>query len=90
MRKYEYLFRNIGGWLLGIIVAGNVLFEIAGLFLIGCDRNAGYAAFVALGSVIILPVIWAYRKYAGLSWVIFKNRPNNRTCTNTNKCNYWV
>lgn len=79
MRKYEYLFRNIGGWLLGIIVTGNVLFEIAGLFLIGSDRNAGYAAFVALGSVIALPLIWAYRKYAGLSlldcallWLIAK------------------
>lgn len=63
------LFRSIGCWILGIIVAGNVLFEIASLFLISSNRNAGYAAFVALGSVIILPVIWAYRKYAGLSWV---------------------
>ncbi|MBR2039659.1 MAG: hypothetical protein IJ947_04635, partial [Phascolarctobacterium sp.] len=61
------LFRSIGCWILGIIVAGNVLFEIASLFLISSNRNAGYAAFVALGSVIILPVIWAYRKYAGLS-----------------------
>ena len=63
------LFRSIGCWFLGIIVVGNVLFEIASLFLISSDRNAGYAAFVALGSVIALPVIWAYRKYAGLSWV---------------------
>ncbi len=63
------LFRNIGCWLLGIIVAGNVLFEIATLFIIGSDRNAGYAAFWAIGSIIGLFVIWAYRKYAGLSWV---------------------
>ena len=63
------LFRSIGCWILGIIVAGNVLFEIASLFLISSNRNAGYAAFVALGSVIALPVIWAYCKYAGLSWV---------------------
>ena len=63
------LFRSIGCWLLGIVVAGNVLFEIASLFLADSDRNAGYAAFWALGSIIILPVIWAYRKYAGLSWV---------------------
>lgn len=67
--KNSNLFRNIGIWILGIVVAGNVLFEITTLFLIGSDRNAGYAAFVALGSVIALPVIWAYRKYAGLSWV---------------------
>ena len=63
------LFRSIGCWILGIIVAGNVLFEITSMFLAGSDRNAGFAAFVALGSIIILPVIWAYRKYAGLSWV---------------------
>ena len=63
------LFRIIGSWTLGIVVAGNILFEIVPLFLIGSDRNAGHAAFWAIGSIICLFVIWAYRKYAGLSWI---------------------